>query len=94
MGNYKRRNVGSIYKSKDKNKSDYLKVNLKPGDPPLVLNNGDILQIETKEYQLKNLEQGREAGRVSDDTYEKALERINNIPDYVRASVVQSKKVE
>lgn len=92
MGNYKRRNVGSIYKSQDESKSDYFKVNLKPGDPPLVLNHGDILQIETKKYQLANLEEGRKAGRVNDELYATILERINNMPDYVKANVVQSKK--
>lgn len=90
MSKYTRTTVGSIIKGKD-GKPDYLKVN-KSLKEPVVLMAGDILNLESKVAQLTSLEAAVSSGKLHPEYADKARERINNIPDYVRFDVILSKK--
>lgn len=82
-------------KNKDTSKADYLKVSVSHlQGKQLVLKDGDYLSIETKAFQKKNLEEGREAGRVNAETYEKWSTNIEKIPDFVRADVFLTIKTD
>lgn len=84
---YARSNIGSICKSKDPTKSDYIQIR-KDLKEPLVLNAGDYVQVETKAFQLASLERAVAAGKVSEEVAVKQRERIEKIPDFVRAELI------
>lgn len=83
----KRIKLGSIVKSKDPNKSDYIQIDKKLASP-VTLQAGQYLQVETKAFQLASLERAVEANKISPENAEKARERIEKIPDFVRAEVI------
>jgi hypothetical protein len=84
---YARNNIGSIVKSKDPNKSDYIQIR-KDLKEALVLNAGDFISVETKAFQLASLERAVASGKLSEEQAAPARERINKIPDFVRAELV------
>ena len=83
----KRITLGSLYKSQNADKSDYIKVssNLKE---PITLKAGDYIQFETKAFQLKSLQAAVAAGRLSEENGEKAKERIEKTPEFVRGELI------
>lgn len=85
---YSRRNVGTIYRSKLDGQSDYLQFKLEDGET-LTFNNGDKLQVETRDYRKKNIEKGLREGRLAPDLAEKLSANVNKMPEFVRAEVVQ-----
>jgi hypothetical protein len=84
---YVRNNIGSIVKSRDPLKSDYIQIR-KDLKAPLVLNAGDYIQVETKAFQLASLERAVQEGKLPEEHAAKARERIEKIPDFVRAELV------
>jgi hypothetical protein len=90
---YSRRTVASLYKGKNGG-GDYVKINLPPGETTLVLQNGDILNFETQKSKLASIQKASEAGTLVGENLAKALERANNIPNFVRGELVQVKKSE
>lgn len=56
----------------------------------ITLKAGSYLNLENKAYKLVNLEEMRE--RMSPENYEKALERINKMPEFVFFDVISLKK--
>ena len=90
MAKYTRTTVGSIIKGKE-GKADYFLVN-KSLKEPVVLQAGDILNLESKTAQLASLEAAVSSGKLQPEYGDKARERINKIPDFVRFDVIMAKK--
>jgi hypothetical protein len=83
----KRMNIGSIVKSKDPTKSNYLQIR-KDLKEPIVLTAGQYLQVESKAFQLASIERAAAAGKLSGEALQGAKERANKIPDFVLGEVV------
>jgi len=83
MAKAKRSVVGSVCKSKDAGKPDYIKVR-----DDMSLRKGQILRLESKKYQLDSLQGAVAAGKLSSELGEKIRERIEKIPDWVRFEIV------
>lgn len=81
---YKRRKVASILKGKD-GAADYIKVS-----EDVTLKAGSFLNLESKKSQLESLESARD--KMSEENFEKAQERINKMPDFVRFEIIQVTK--
>lgn len=88
MAKYKRVNIGSIVKSKDPKKSNYLKLNLGKLGGSVTLKDGQYLQVESKKFQLDSLKDAVEAGRMSEETAADIRERVEKIPDFVLSEVI------
>lgn len=82
-----RQKLGQVYKSKDPNKSNYIKIDLL-GKDSVTLKHGQYVQVESKAYQLKSLDAAVEAGRMSAENAEKAKERVNKMPDFVLGELI------
>ena len=89
---YSRTTVGSIVKSQDPTKSNYVKFYLKNTGGSLTVTDGQTLSAESKSYQLKSLEAAVAAGKLSEENASKARERIEKIPEYVIAELVLTSK--
>jgi len=87
MAKWKRRTIGSVVKSKEAGEPDYIKI----GDD-VVLKKGDTLRLESKAAQLRNLEEGVQAGRLGEETASKIRERLDRFPEWVRFEIVQLTK--
>jgi len=96
MAKLQRTVVGSIYRAKDKTKSDYIHFR---GDTKIkntfleALNKMDekkglSLILESKTAQLTSLDSALAEGKLSEDIAGKIRERINKIPDYVRFEII------
>jgi|DEB19_MinimDraft_3_1074340.scaffolds.fasta_scaffold66083_1 hypothetical protein len=83
MAKSKRSVVGSVCKSKDAGKPDYIKIR-----DDMSLKKGQILRLESKKYQLESLQGAVTAGKLSSELGEKIRERIEKIPDWVRFEIV------
>ena len=83
MAKAKRSVIGSVCKSKDTGKPDYIKVR-----DDLTLRKGQILRLESKKFQLESLQGAVSAGKLSSELGEKIKERIEKIPDWVRFEIV------
>lgn len=73
--------IGSVVKGRD-GKADYIKIN---GDH--VLNNGQFLNLESKQSQLESLDKALAEGKLTEEIVDTMRERIEKIPDFVRFSV-------
>jgi len=89
MAKAKRSVVGSVCKSKDLGKPDYIKVR-----DDMSLRKGQILRLESKKYQLDSLQNAVTAGKLSSELGEKIRERIEKIPDWVRFEIVAVESTE
>jgi len=89
MAKAKRSVVGSVCKSKDSGKPDYIKVR-----DDLTLRKGQILRLESKKYQLESLQGAVSAGKLSSELGDKIRERIEKIPDWVRFEIVAVESAE
>lgn len=89
MAKAKRSVVGSVCKSKDSGKPDYIKVR-----DDMSLRKGQILRLESKKYQLDSLQNAVTAGKLSSELGEKIRERIEKIPDWVRFEIVAVESTE
>ena len=89
MAKSKRSVVGSVCKSKDAGKPDYIKIR-----DDLRLRKGQILRLESKKFQLDSLQGAVSEGKLSGDLAEKIKERIEKIPDWVRFEIVALESVE
>lgn len=91
-----RRQIGSVLKTKEeylrhigsdgkKVKEFYIKIT-----EDISLKAGDCLNLENKQVKLLSLESARD--KMSAETYEKSLERINKMPDFVSFEVIRVTK--
>lgn len=83
MAKSKRTVVGSVCKSKDPGKPDYIKVR-----DDLVLKKNQVLRLESKKFQLESLQGAVSSGKVSQELSEKIKERIEKIPEWVRFEII------
>jgi hypothetical protein len=88
MAKMKRLTVGSVIKSKDPAKSNYLKFNLGLKGGSMTVKDGQTLSVESKAYQLKSLEAAVQAGKLSEENAAKARARIEKIPDFVLGEII------
>jgi hypothetical protein len=84
----KRTVVGSVIKSNDKSRPNYIKFNLRNSGGVLTLKDGQTLSVESKNYQLESLEKAVSAGKLSEEIGEKIRTRIEKIPDFVLGEVI------
>jgi hypothetical protein len=89
MAKSKRSVVGSVCKSKDAGKPDYIKIR-----DDMSLRKGQILRLESKKFQLDSLQGAVSAGKLSAELAEKIRERIEKIPDWVRFEIVAVESAE
>lgn len=86
---YKRTVVGSVVKNRDTSKPDYIQIGT-----DVALKKGTYLNLESKAFQLQSVASILETGKMSPENAEKAKERINKIPDFVRFQIVLVEKSE
>lgn len=82
----RRLTVGSIIKGQIKDgvkQQDYIKMSY-----DINLKKGEYLQLKSKEQQLQDLDEGVNAGRLSEESADKIRERVQKIPDFVRFELV------
>lgn len=48
---------------------------------------GEFIRVENKKFQLESAKTAYENGKLSEENYEKTVERINKIPDFVIAEL-------
>lgn len=89
MAKTKRSVVGSVCKSKESGKPDYIKIR-----EDLSLKKGQVLRLESKKFQLDSLQNAVSSGKLSADLGEKIKERIEKIPEWVRFEIVAVESVE
>lgn len=93
-GKYKRTVIGSLVKSQDPAKPNYLKFRLTtpkgdllPGGT-LTIKDGDILSAESKAFQLKSAENACKDGKISETVLDSIRERLEKQPDFVIAEII------
>lgn len=79
----KRKVLGSVYKSKDPTKSNYIKLTA-----DVNLKTGQYVQVESQKYQRESLERAVAAGKLPAESAAKISERIERMPDFVLAELV------
>ena len=89
MAKFKRLTVGSVIKSSDPEKSNYIKMNA-----DVSLKKGQFLSVESKKFQLSSLEKAIKAGKLSPEIGSKMLEKVNKIPDFVLGDIILLEKNE
>jgi hypothetical protein len=91
MSKWNRQQIGKIVKkSDDKLRYPGVKEFSLKIDQDITLKAGTYLNLENKAYKLANLEANRE--KMSGENYEKALERIHKMPDFVFFEVIKLDK--
>lgn len=81
---YSRTVVGSVLKSKDASKPDYIKVK-----DNVSLKAGQVLRLESKKFKLSSLDEAVKAGRMSEELAAKRREAIEkNHPEFVRFDII------
>jgi hypothetical protein len=95
MAKSKRTVVGSVCKSKDAGKPDYLVLRGNTAEElaralmKADKTKGISLKLESKKFQMDSLDQAVSSGKLSGDLAEKIkADRISKIPDWVRFEVV------
>lgn len=76
--------IGGYYRPKDNDvtKAPYIKF-----DRDVSFKKGDVVRLETAKFQKASLEAAVANGKLSEENAEKALERIEKIPEFVIAQV-------
>ncbi len=87
MAKWTRTIVGDVLKDKSDPKRSYIKIK-----NDVSLNAGDYLNLESKQSQLDGIKKAFEEGKVNEEIFEAATERINKMPDFVMFTVVKLTK--
>lgn len=85
---YRRTTIGSVIKSKNADSPNYIKMNLKQLGGAVTLTDGMTLSVESKAFQIRNLEQAVATGKLNQEVADKILERVLKIPDFVLGEIV------
>lgn len=83
MAKWNRKVVGSFIKSKDATKPPYLKFK-----EEVTIKEGQFIRVENKKFQETSLQQAIASGKLSEEIGEKALARLEKMPDFVLADLV------
>lgn len=91
MATWNRRQIGKIVKKSDDRQRfpDVKEFSLKI-EQDITLKAGSYLNLENKAFKLASLEANKD--KMSEENYEKAVERINKMPDYVFFEVIKLDK--
>lgn len=91
MAKWNRKQIGTITKkSEDKQKfSDVKEFTLKINET-VTLEKGTYLNLENKAFKIRSLEANRD--KMSQEVYDKAMEKVESTPDWVVFEVVSLKK--
>jgi hypothetical protein len=98
VSKYKRVTIGSVVKSQDASKADYIKINPKIKDDLIdALQNMDeekglYLNLESKQSQLESIERAVENGTLTEENAAASRERVEKMPDFVRFNIVLVRK--
>lgn len=93
MSKWNRVQIGKIVKkSDDKLRYPGVKEFSLKIEQDITLKAGQYLNLENKAYKLASLEASRE--KMSEENYNKAVERIGKMPDYVFFEVIKLDKSE
>lgn len=84
MGKYKRNVVGSVMKSQDAGRPDYIKFS-----QDVSFHKGDYLSLESQKFQLDSLESAQTSGKLSAELADKIRDRLNKMPEFVRFELVK-----
>ena len=87
MAKWQRLNIGDVLADKEDKSKSYIKIN-----NDVTLKAGDYLNLESKKDQLDGITKAFEMGKVSEEVFESAKNRIEKIPDFVRFSIVKLTK--
>lgn len=91
MPKWTRNQIGKIVKkSEDKQRFPDVKEFSLKIDQDITLKAGTYLNLENKAFKLASLEANKD--KMSEENYEKALERINKHPDFVFFEVLKIQK--
>jgi DNA-binding MurR/RpiR family transcriptional regulator len=91
MATWNRKQIGKIVKkSDDKLRFEGVKEFSLKIEQDITLKAGTYLNLENKAFKLASLEANRD--KMSPENYEKAVERINKMPDYVFFEVIKLDK--
>lgn len=91
MSKWNRLQIGKIVKkSSDKQRFEKVPEFSLKIEQDITLKAGTYLNLENKAFKLASLEANKE--KMSEENYEKALERINKHPDFVFFEVVKISK--
>lgn len=89
MAKTRRVDIGSVCKSKDPGKPDYIKI-----ANDVVLKRGQFLNLESKAQRLASLTEAVEAGKLSEEVADKIRENVEkNHKDFVRFSISYIEKL-
>lgn len=89
MAKYKRSVVGSVVKSKDPTRPNYIKFKT-----DCSFANGQMVSVESKAFQLQSLASAVANGKLTPENAEKAKERIEKIPAFVLGELVVVEKLD
>jgi len=87
MAKWKREFVGDVLQDKNDETKFYIKIK-----QDISLKSGDYLNLESKQNQLDSLKGALERGSIDEDVYEKLVEKVENMPDFVKFSVIKLTK--
>lgn len=91
MAKWNRQQIGKIVKkSDDKLRYPGVKEFSLKIDQDITLKAGTYLNLENKAYKLASLEASKD--KMSEENYDKAIERINKMPDFVFFEVISLTK--
>lgn len=91
MASWSRKQIGKIVKkSEDKQRFPDVKEFSLKIEQDITLKAGTYLNLENKAFKLASLEANK--AKMSEENYEKALERINKFPEFVFFEVVLVQK--
>ena len=94
MAKWTRKVLGSVVKSKDPTKSNYIKMSLKHIGGSITLTDGQYINVESKKFQLDQLALGIKEGRLTEELSMKLRERIEKMPEFVLGDLVLLEKGE
>lgn len=89
MAKLTRKSIGSLYKSKDAAKPNYIKLR-----DAISLPAGAIIRAESQKFQLASIDAAEAAGKLTGENLQKARERAQNIPEFVIAELVLLEEVK
>ena len=81
-----RKTIGSVVKGQN-GRPDYIKLST-----DITLKKGEYVNLESKADQIKSINEGVQAGRLTQERADKMLERAGKIPDFVRFELVYNEK--
>ena len=96
MARWSRTKVGEVVKGKVdtdqegnviSREPDYIKI-----FQDVTLKKGQYLNLETKQAQIESAEKANKEGKLTGENFEKVMNRLTKIPDFIRFEIVAVRK--